>query len=230
MARRVDPVRGTWRVDLHTHTWASPDCLTDPRDLIERARDVGLNRLAVTDHNTIQGALEAHALAPDLIIVGQEIDTATGGELIAYFVRDTVPPHLPPEEAIRRLRAQGAVISISHPLDALRGSAMGEANTLALIQQVDALEVFNARCLRAEFNRRAAELAAAHGKLITAGSDAHTLAEVGAGYLELPVFRDNPEAFRASLARATAGGRLTGLWPHLASTWSKFGRRFRSIP
>lgn len=229
MARRVDPVRGIWRVDLHTHTWASPDCLTDPRDLVERARAVGLNRLAVTDHNTIEGALAAHALAPDLIIVGQEIDTATGGELIAYFVRETVPPHLPPEEAIRRLRAQGAVISISHPLDALRGSAMGEANTVALIGQVDALEVFNARCLRPEFNRRAAELAARHSKLITAGSDAHTLAEVGAGYLELPVFRDNPEAFRASLALATPGGRLTGLWPHLASTWSKFGRRFRSI-
>ncbi len=226
MARRVDPVRGLWRVDLHTHTWASPDCLTDPRDLVERAREVGLNRLAVTDHNTIEGALAAYALAPDLIIVGEEIDTEVGGELIAYFVKETVPPHLPPEEAIRRLRSQGAVISISHPLDAWRGSAMGEANTLALIHQVDALEVFNARCLRPVFNRRAAELAARYGKPGTAGSDAHTLGEIGAGYLELPVFRANPEAFLASLTHARPGGRLTGFWPHLASTWSKIGRRF----
>ncbi len=221
MAHRVDPVRGDWRIDLHTHTWASPDSLTDPRDLVERARAVGLNRVAITDHNTIEGALAAHALAPDLIIVGQEIDTAVGGELIAYFVWEQIPPHLPPAEAVLRLRAQGAVISISHPLDLWRGSAMGEANTLAIIDQVDALEVFNARCLRAEFNRRAAALAARYSKLPTAGSDAHTLHELGAGYLTLPVFRNTPEAFRASLARAVPGGRLTGIVPHLASTWAK---------
>lgn len=221
MARRVDPVRGDWRIDLHTHTWASPDSTTDPRDLIARARDLGLNRVAITDHNTIEAALAAHAVAPDLIIVGQEIDTAVGGELIAYFVQEQIPAHLSPAEAVRRLRAQGAVISISHPLDDWRGSAMGEANTLAIIDQVDALEVFNARCLRAEFNRRAAALAARYNKLTTAGSDAHTVRELGAGYLTLPVFRATPEAFRVSLARAVPGGRLTGIVPHLASTWAK---------
>ncbi len=225
MARRVDPVRGNWRVDLHTHTWASPDSLTDPRILVERARDLGLNRVAVTDHNTIEGALAAYALAPDLIIVGQEIDTATGGELIAYFLQECVPPGLPVEEALQHLRRQGAVISVSHPLDAWRGSAMGEAKTLAIIDQVDALETFNARCLRAEFNRRAAEMAARHGKLVTAGSDAHTPAELGAGYLTLPVFRSTPEAFRASLAKAVPGGHLTGIWPHVASTSAKVRKR-----
>lgn len=225
MARRVDPVRGNWRIDLHTHTWASPDSLTDPRDLVARARDVGLNRVAVTDHGAIEGALAAHALAPDLIIIGEEIDTDPGGELIAFYVQERVPPGLPVAEAVQRLRAQGAVISISHPLDAWRGSAMGLARTLAIIDQVDALEVFNARCLRAQFNQRAAELAQQYGKLITAGSDAHTLAELGAGYLTVPVFRDTPEAFRASLARAVPGGRLTGIGPHLASTWAKLRKR-----
>lgn len=225
MARRVDPVRGNWRVDLHTHTWASPDSLTDPHALVERARDLGLNRVAVTDHNTIEGALAASALAPDMIIVGQEIDTATGGELIAYFMQECIPSGLPVEEVLQRLRRQGAVISVSHPLDAWRGSAMGEANTLAIIDQVDALETFNARCLRAEFNRRAAEMAARHSKLVTAGSDAHTLAELGAGYLTLPVFRSTPEAFRDSLAKAVPGGRLTGIWPHAASTLAKVRKR-----
>ena len=106
----------------------------------------------MTDHNAIEGALEAHRLAPDLVIVGQEIETETGGELIAYYVQEVVPPDLPLQEAIRRLREQGAVISISHPVDTLRNSALGEKLTLEFIEQVDALEVFNARCLRGADN------------------------------------------------------------------------------
>ena len=221
MVRKVDPVRGVWRIDLHMHTWASPDSKTDPKALIERVREIGLNRIAVTDHNTIDGALEAHCLAPDLVIVGEEIETETGGELIAYFVQEAVPPHLPVQETIRRLREQGAVISISHPLDSLRGSALGEKVTLEIIEQVDALEVFNARCLRAADNTRAAELAKRYGKAVTAGSDAHTLGELGRGYLTLPPFKGTPQAFLASLTRATPGGRLSGVWPHFRSTFAK---------
>jgi predicted metal-dependent phosphoesterase TrpH len=221
VARRVDPVVGPWRADLHSHTYASKDSLTNPKDLIERAREIGLAKLAVTDHNTIEGAREAYALAPDLIIIGQEIDTAVGGELIAYFVQEQIPKHLPPEEAIARLRAQGAVISLSHPLDRLRNSAMGEKNTLALIDKVDALEVFNARCLLSADNRRAAELAARYGKLGTAGSDGHTLPEIGAAYVLLPPFKGNAEAFRASLAKGKAEGRITGIIPHFRSTLAK---------
>jgi predicted metal-dependent phosphoesterase TrpH len=175
----------------------------------------------VTDHNTIEGAREAYALAPDLIIIGQEIDTAVGGELIAYFVKDQIPRGLPPPDAIARLRSQGAVISVSHPLDRLRNSAMGEQNTLAIIEQVDALEVFNARCLLPADNRRAAELATRHNKLGTAGSDGHTLPEIGSAYVVLPPFKGNPEAFLASLARGKAEGRITGMMPHLRSTVAK---------
>ena len=221
MVKKVDPVRGMWRADLHMHTWVSPDSKTDPKALIERVREIGLNRIAVTDHNVIEGAVEAHRLAPDLVIVGEEIETETGGELIAYFVREAVPPHLPIQETIRRLREQGAVISISHPLDSLRGSALGEKVTLEIIEQVDALEVFNARCLRAADNTRAAELAKKYGKAVTAGSDAHTLGELGCGYVTLPPFRDTPQAFLASLTRAIPGGRLSGIWPHFRSTLAK---------
>ncbi len=224
MARRVDPVRGPWRIDLHSHTDASRDSKTQPRDLIERARAVGLARLAVTDHNTIAGALEARALAPDLIIVGEEIEVDSGGEVIAYYVTEEVPRGLSVEETLARLRRQGALISVSHPLDSLRGSALGLERTLAIIEQVDALEVFNARCLLAGDNRRAEALAREHGKLMTAGSDAHTLGEVGAGYLTLPPFKANAAALRASLAKAQPGGRLTGVWPHVLSTWAKVAR------
>ena len=227
MARRVDPVVGPWRVDLHSHTYVSKDSETNPRDLVERARDAGLAKLAVTDHNSIEGAREAYALAPDLIIIGQEIDTEVGGELIAYFVQEQIPRDLPPLEAIARLRAQGAVISVSHPLDRLRNSAMGEKNTLAIIDQVDALEVFNARCLLNADNRRAAQLAAKYKKLGTAGSDGHTLPEIGAAYVILPPFKANPEAFLASLAKGKAAGRITGVLPHLRSTLAKRRKKQR---
>ncbi len=225
MARRVDPVVGPWRIDLHSHTYVSKDSLTNPRDLIERAREIGLAKLAVTDHNTIEGAREAYALAPDLIIIGQEIDTAAGGELIAYFVQEQIPRHLPPEEAIARLRSQGAVISVSHPLDRLRNSAMGEENTLAIIDKVDALEVFNSRCLLPADNRRAAEFAARYRKLGTAGSDGHTLPEIGAAYVVLPPFKGNPQAFLESLAKGKAEGRITGLMPHFRSTLAKRAKK-----
>lgn len=219
-----------WRIDLHTHTYVSADSLTDPADLIAAARRAGLDRVAVTDHNTIEGALEARRLAPDLVIVGEEIATATGGELIAYYVREVVPARLSVEEALGRLREQGAVISVSHPMDRLRGSALGEELTLRLIRQLDALEVFNARCLLSGDNRRAAEMARLHGKAVTAGSDAHTPQEIGAGYLWLPPFEDNPASFLRSLHSAQAAGRLTGPAPHFASSFAKLRKRFLARP
>ena len=149
-----------WKVDLHSHTIYSKDCLTRPEEAIARARSLGLDKLAVTEHDNLAGALRAKELAPDLIIVGEEVKT-THGELIAYYVKEEVPGGLSPQETIRRLREQGAVISVPHPLDSLRGSAMGMANVMQVIDQVDAIEVRNARCVRAQDNLAALELARA---------------------------------------------------------------------
>ena len=144
----------TWRIDLHTHTWFSRDSLNDPAALVARARRVGLDRLAVTDHNSLAGALAAHKLAPDLVILGEEIRTSDSGEVLAYFLTEEVPHGLPVAETLQRLRDQGAVISIPHPMDRFRHSAMGEAKAMAIIDRVDALEVFNARCLASGDNAR----------------------------------------------------------------------------
>jgi predicted metal-dependent phosphoesterase TrpH len=215
-----------WRVDLHSHTRFSVDSLTEPAALVAGARRAGLDRIAVTDHNTTEGAHIARRLAPDLVIVGEEINTAGGGELIAYYVREALPPGLPLDEALRRLRAQGAVISVSHPFDHLRSSAMGETLTRQIVDQVDALEVFNARCLSMGDNVRAATLAREHGKGLTAGSDGHTVRELGRGYVSLPPFEDNPASLLASLRQAEPGGRLSGVWPHFASAYARWRKRF----
>ena len=86
----------TWKVDLHTHTIYSKDCLTRTALLLERARQIGLQKVAVTEHNRLDGALAAKALAPDLVIVGEEIMT-THGEIIAYFHNKEGPSRLTPQ-------------------------------------------------------------------------------------------------------------------------------------
>jgi len=209
----------TWKVDLHIHTCFSKDCLTELSPLIAACQRRGLDKIAITDHNTITGALAARELAPDLIIVGEEIMT-TEGELIAYFVREEVPKGLPPQEVITRLREQGAVIGIPHPFERWRPSALTRRALQEIGEEVDTLEVFNARCLSPGDNRRAMEWATRHGKLATAGSDAHTLWELGRGYVELPPF-DGPEEFLRSLAQATVGGTPSGPAVHLVTALAR---------
>lgn len=217
-----------WKVDLHSHTIFSRDCLSYPEAVIAQARAVGLDKLAITEHNNLDGALYVKSLAPDLIIVGEEIKT-TQGEIIAYFVKEAVPKGLSPQETIHRLREQGAIISIPHPLDTLRHSAMGIKNVLDIIDDVDALEVLNARCVRPADNVAAFALATERGKLVTAGSDAHTLGELGRCHLLMPPFEDNAPSFLAALHHAKPQGSISPFWPHLASTYAKWRKRFRPV-
>ncbi len=191
-----------------------------------RARRI--DRIAITEHNNIAGALAVQRLAPDLVIIGEEIKT-TKGEVIAWFVTEEIPKGLTPEETIARLRDQGAVISIPHPLDTLRGgSAMGLENVLTIIDQVDGLEVFNARCLRPSDNEAAQRLAAQRGKLGTAGSDAHSPREIGTAVMVMPPF-DDAGSFRRSLAQATIEARLSGGHVRFYSQYAKRYKRLAAL-
>ncbi|RMF30534.1 MAG: PHP domain-containing protein [Chloroflexi bacterium] len=212
-----------WRVELHAHTIYSRDCLVTPEQIIAACRRKGIHRIVITDHNTIAGALRARELAPAMVIVGEEIMT-TQGELLAFFVEEEVPPGLPPQETITRLRAQGAVISVSHPYDRLRKGAWREEDLRAIIEQVDALEVFNARCIFPSDNARALALAQHHDRLQTVGSDAHTTRELGRALIEVPPF-DGPESFKAALAQARLHTRLSSPFIHFASTYAKWVKR-----
>jgi len=213
-----------WRVELHTHTFYSPDSLVAPEALVDRCRALGLDRVAITDHNSIAGALRAFAYAPDFVIVGEEIRT-TLGEFIAYYVQEEVPRGLSPEETLSRLEAQGAVIAIPHPLDRLRGgSALGPEATLRYLGRVTALEVLNARCLRAADNAAALALARQRNKAMFAGSDAHSLAEVGRAVTVLPPF-NNAKTFRQALQQARPMGRRSLPTAKLATNWAKLVKR-----
>jgi predicted metal-dependent phosphoesterase TrpH len=212
-----------WKVDLHAHSNFSSDGLLPPEELIRRARRAGLDRLAVTDHNTIAGALAAQKLDPEFIIVGEEIKT-TRGELLGFFITREIPRGLEPTEAIARLRDQGAVISVSHPFDRLRTGAWKIDDLMQIVPLVDALEGFNARCIYGEDNRLAAQCARESRLLQTAGSDCHDGSEVGTAGVELPPFRD-ALSFLDSLREAHPFGKLSPWWVHFASTYAKWKKK-----
>ncbi len=213
------------RVEFHCHTEFSKDSLTPVPQLIAAARASGVDRLVVTDHNNIGGALRARELAPELVIVGEEILT-TRGELLAAFVQEEIPRKLEPMEAIRRLRDQGAFISVSHPFDRRRqGWALDDLK--AIVPYIDAIEVFNARCQWSGLNKLAADFARANNLPGTAGSDGHTPQEIGRAVLVLPQF-DGADGLRQVIRQGQVEGRLSSPFIHLTSTYARLVKKWRA--
>jgi predicted metal-dependent phosphoesterase TrpH len=190
-------------VDLHCHTRASFDSLATPAAVVRAAATRGLTHLLITDHDRIDGALEARAAAPDglTVLVGEEIRTLEG-DLIAAFIDRAVPPGLPPAEAIARVRDQGGLVGIPHPFDRFRGS-MGRGEALAAIAPlIDWVEIHNARVIGGNGNEHAARFAIEHGLPGVAVSDAHSIAEVGVAYTILFGDPSTPAGLLAALASA----------------------------
>jgi len=221
-----DQTRNWIRVELHLHTSASKDSLVQPDKLLEHCQQVGIDRVAITDHNEIKGALAAKAEAPERVIVGEEIHT-TQGELLGYFMTEFIPGGLEPIETIQRLRAQGAVISVPHPFDQSRGPQWTYDQLMAILPLVDAIETFNARCLTNQPNEMAAAFARDHGLLETVGSDAHTLKEVGRASLNMPPFTD-AASFLDALRFAQRHTRLSSWFVHLCSRYAALYQRITS--
>jgi dephospho-CoA kinase len=220
------PGRPRLRVDMHSHTRLSRDCLSHPESVLRTARARGLDRLVITDHNEVDEALRHRDRDPELILVGEEVKTGEGFDVIGIFLSEKIPKGTPARETCERIHAQGGVVYIPHPFDTLRSGA-GAAHLEALEELIDVVEVHNSRCFREAINRRAVEWAGAHGKLRGAGSDSHTLAEIGHGYVEVPRFRPERESFLAALAYGEVAGRVISSPVYrAASTYAKLHKRF----
>jgi len=210
------------RVDFHCHTHYSGDSVSNIPAVIKSARAHGLGRLVITDHNCLKGAIEAHALEPDFIIMGEEIQT-TYGEFLASFVKEQVPKRLDPFKTIELLRAQGAFISVSHPFDEYRsGWPLTLLNEIAPL--VDAIETDNARVLHQRMNDDAAAFAAKFDLPGTAGSDAHHPYEIGRLSLDLPDF-SSAEELRAVIRQGKVVGKISPGWVHGFSVAAKFSKK-----
>ena len=213
------------KVDFHVHSIASPDSLSRGEALFRRAKELGLGKLVLTDHNTISCALELQKAHPEEVIVGEEILT-TRGEILALFVREELPGGIEPLAAFRRLKEQGAFISLSHPY-AMARHGWTEAEMEEYLPYLDAIEIGNARN-RPEMNRAAVRFAAEHALYGTVGSDAHGLPELGAMGLELPDFH-TAEELRRSIRSAKSFGKESPFhvrfYSRGAAIWKALHRR-----
>ena len=194
-----------------------------PQKLVDTCQRKGIDRVIVTDHNTIAGARAAQAIAPERVIVGEEIMT-TRGEILAAFVTEEIPAMLSPIETIRRLRDQNAFISVSHPFDEFRSGGWDKNDLLEIFRLVDAIEIYNSRCMRPAFNHRASEFAKKYNVAGTVGSDAHTAFELGRSLVLLEPF-DGPDQMRKVIRNAKYQTCWSPPWIHLTSRYATFRKR-----
>jgi predicted metal-dependent phosphoesterase TrpH len=191
--------------DLHMHSEHSWDCTTPIDELLDSALAAGLGALAVTDHDTIAGGVEARARAaerglPLQVIVGSEVKTAADGEVIGLFLHEEVPRGLTFAETVARIRAQSGVVYVPHPFDRFH-TTPARAVLDEHAGSIDVVETANARLWLERDNRAAERFASRHGLRRGAGSDAHVPAGIGTAALRLAPF-DDPTSFLGAVDNA----------------------------
>lgn len=219
------PSAASVRVDMHVHTCASFDCLNTPEGILRAADRCGVRHVVITDHNRIDGALHLQRLAPERILVGEEVKTREGADIIGIFLAELIPRGTPARETCERIREQGGVVYVPHPFDTRR--AGGGEILERIADLVDVVEAHNARTWKRGVNQRGEDWARSHNKLLGAGSDAHTLREIGRGFVEVPPFEMHREGFLAALAAGRVAGRNSSSPAcSVFSTYAKLHKRF----
>ncbi len=199
-------------VELHVHTALSYDG-RDPVPLIlEQARAVGLDAIAITDHDEIDAAREAVSLAPEyglVAIPGIEV-SSKAGHVLGLGVEEAIPPGLPYDETLARIREGGGLAVVPHPFQESRHGVMARIGRQELAM-ADAIEVYNSRLLTGRANRQAERFARAHGLPMTAGSDAHISEMVGQAVTRVGAEEPTVEAILAAIAdgRTSVEGKRT---------------------
>jgi hypothetical protein len=229
----VGPINGRPRsfLDLHCHTRASFDCLSSPASVVRAAASRGLTHLAITDHETIAGALEARDVAreqaPELtVLVGEEVRTREG-DLIAMFIERAVPRGMSATETITAIREQGGLVGVPHPFDRYRGSLLRALEGSPLESPVDWIEIHNARVMVGDGNAQAAAYAADHGLSGVAVSDAHSVLEVGVAYTALDGDPSTADGLLAALPTAELIGGRASYYVRLITPMAKAVQRLR---
>ncbi|WP_276301044.1 PHP domain-containing protein [Halorussus lipolyticus] len=193
-------------VELHAHSSLSYDGRDPVELLLEQASAVGLDALAVTDHDEIEASLSAVEQAEEYGLVGipgMEVSSAAG-HVLGLGIRERVPAGLSFGETLDRIREQGGVAVVPHPFQKSRSGVMANI-TESELAEADAIEVYNSRLLTGRGNRKAKRFAERRGLPQTAGSDAHISEMVGQAVTRI----DADERSSAAILDAILDGRTT---------------------
>ena len=212
------------KADFHIHTKYSMDCHNELEDIVKRCQKLGLTCIAIADHDAVEGGLELQKIAPFKVIVAEEVQTYNG-EVMGMFLKKRIASGIPLQQAIAAIKEQGGLVNIPHPFDPMRGLRLNaeEFNKLAL--QIDLIEVFNARVPTAQTNTKAENFARQHNLPGTAGSDSHSIAEMGSVAVTMNDF-NTPAEFLAAIKTATIQGKRASPFVHFHSTVAKIKKIF----
>ncbi|MDY6964492.1 MAG: PHP domain-containing protein [Halobacteriota archaeon] len=216
------------RFDLHIHSCFSIDSHSSIEDIVKRAKEAGLDGIAITDHDSIEGVNAAERYVEEngvdlMIIPGIEVTTSKG-HILVLGIREKIPRKLSLEETIEKASELGGLIIVPHPFHPFR-HGVGDVNGLA----VDAIEVFNSRYITGLSNKSAERYAKRLCYPVVAGSDAHVAEAVGFGVTKVDVDRDVTSVLEGIReGRSTFEGSKTPLHTYLYQAYSGFLRRINS--
>lgn len=199
-----------YKVDLHTHSDASPDGGISFEQYVQLLDHQILDFIAVTDHNTIDRALELHQALGPKIIVGEEIMTLEG-EIIGLFLKKPIVGGQPAADAIQAIKEQGGLVYLPHPFETIR-SGLDKHSADALADHIDIVEVYNGRAFMQNRGPEAATWARLNRKVGAASSDAHGIKGVGSAYTSI---QETPNAH--NLVKLLATGQCAMDRPPLHS-------------
>jgi predicted metal-dependent phosphoesterase TrpH len=164
-------------------------------------------------------------IAPFKVIVAEEILT-TEGEIMGMFLKETIPSGITPQEAIKRIREQDGLVNIPHPFETIRGSALKDKIIDEIAGDIDLMEVLNSRSPFPANSNKARDFAEMHGIPGGAGSDAHSVYEIGNAYIEIPDFNGKDEFLKA-VAQGIIHGKRSSVFVHALSAWAKVQTKLR---